>query len=107
MHDGPVSPPQSAAVHRLLLAILLVGCDTLDTGVAWVTDHGEVYECQATATDVLELCTQLSERALERDTGWSCEPTSRLWPRVTGCVYNCSPHAGCNAHAGCYCPDPH
>ena len=95
------------AFSRVVVLIVLSGCDTLETGVDFFTDHGDVYECQATATDVLELCTQLSEAELERATSWTCEPTSRLWPRVFGCVYRCGAGVppGCNARSGCFCPE--
>ena len=90
------------------LAILMVGafagceCDVYGTFTEGTT--GTVYECRATAVDVLELCTDLSKEELERDTGWTCWGTTRLWPKLTGCIYGCYPHQGCNAHHGCYCP---
>lgn len=77
------------------------GCAAID----YVTHHGDVYECRATAADVLELCTQLEHAELEDATGWDCWPTRRLWPALTGCIYGCEPHAGCNARTGCFCPE--
>jgi hypothetical protein len=70
-------------------------------------DHkGDVYECQATAADVLELCTELSLAELEIATGWACWPTSRLWPAFAGCAFSCDlDHRGCNARTGCFCPE--
>jgi len=95
---------------RVLVIVALVGScgieQTFESGIDWVTEHGSVYECQATATDVLELCTDLDLEGLERATKWDCWPTTRLWPRVTGCIYSCEPHQGCNAHHGCFCPEP-
>jgi hypothetical protein len=90
------------AVPLAALAIVLVGCVAAD----YVTEHGRVYECQATATTVLELCTQLSEDQLEQSTRWTCWPTTRMWPRAVGCTYSCDEdHIGCNATAGCFCPE--
>lgn len=87
---------------RAVLALVFVGCVAVD----YVSDHGRVYECQATATTVLELCTQLQEDELEEATRWTCWPTTRLWPHAVGCIYSCEPyHRGCNATAGCFCPE--
>jgi len=92
----------------LLIAFVLAisGCSLADTAAAYVADHGSVFECRATANDVLELCTDLDESDLEAATGWDCWPTTRWWPRMFGCVYRCGIDAsGCNAHHGCFCPE--
>jgi len=90
-------------MFRALLALALGSCEV---ATGFVEHHGDVYECQATASDVLELCTDLDHEELEHQTGWDCWPTTRLWPHVVGCVYRCGVDApGYNAHAGCFCPE--
>lgn len=89
-------------MYSAVICLFMSGCIATD----YVTSYGRVYECQATAVDVLELCTDLDQEDLEGGTGWSCWPTRRLWPALFGCIYSCEPgHVGCNATTGCFCPE--
>lgn len=82
---------------RVTIPWVLAGCVATD----YVTEHGDVYECQL-STRVVEVCTRLDRAELEQDIGGVCWATRRLWPRVTGCIWSCEPHAGCNSHNGCW-----
>jgi hypothetical protein len=103
-------------VTRLLLVALLcvaelsAACAPLDTAEAFVSDHGTVYVCdteQGCPGGLDEYCWDGSERELERQLGASCHAETwdeRRWPAFAGCAYGCSPHAGCDAFCGCFCP---
>lgn len=100
---------------RLLVAIAAVaacGLQDLGAGADFNFDGltGEVFACEANVGAVrmtFEFCWKDGDASALEDSldrlydAATCEPT----PRHLGpCIYGCSPHTGCNAINGCWCP---
>lgn len=93
------------------IAVVLAGCGLQDLGGGAGLDlgTGEVFACTLSPSgDAVELCWKDGDelelaRSYARATGQfvSCSVTDR---HLGPCIYGCSPHTGCNALNGCWCP---
>lgn len=110
-----------------ILLLLLVACGSVkdaagDVGVgleplcgAIGLTCGTVFMCDGTAPDgsawSAELCwvddssTELVSSLTDLGYGGTkCWPTPRGGSLGWPCIYSCTPHRGCNAYNGCWCP---